>query len=90
MNTTVQGGRLRKVECAYICSKGWFSMIVTAFTSAIDMIPGKGHKGEPTEYLVEELWSSLRNSQVPVPESEGYAESTKRRSDAVEMRAVCE
>ncbi|KAL8724791.1 MAG: hypothetical protein Q9166_007748 [cf. Caloplaca sp. 2 TL-2023] len=37
--------------------------------------------------LVQELRSSLQHSQVLTPESEGYAESIKRWSDAVEMRA---
>lgn len=49
----------------------------------------KCRKG-PIEHLVQELRSCLHNSQVLIPESEGYAESIKRWSDAVEMRAVCE
>lgn len=41
------------------------------------------------EQLVQELRSSLQSSQVLTPGSEGYTESIKRWSDAVEMRAVC-
>lgn len=43
---------------------------------------------ETTERLVKELRASLHDSQVLTTESEGYAESIKRWSDAVEMRAV--
>ena len=45
---------------------------------------------ERTEHLVQELRSYLKDSKVLLPESEGYAESIKRWSDAVEMRAVCD
>lgn len=44
---------------------------------------------ERTEDLVRELQAYLKSSQVLVPGSEGYFESIKRWSDAVEMRAVC-
>ena len=45
---------------------------------------------ELIEQFVKELRSSLYNSKVLLPESEGYANSIKRWSDAVEMKAVRE
>ena len=38
--------------------------------------------------LVQELRASLKRSTVLTPNSEGYTESIKRWSDAVEKRAV--
>lgn len=43
---------------------------------------------ETVARLVQELRSSLQDSQVLTSESEGYAQSIKRWSDAVEMKAV--
>lgn len=40
--------------------------------------------------LVQELRASLHDSQVLTPHSEGYEDSIKRWSDAVERRAVCQ
>ena len=45
---------------------------------------------KPTRALVQELRASLKNSTVLTPESEGYTQSIKRWSDAVEKKAVRE
>ncbi|KAL8703408.1 MAG: hypothetical protein Q9201_003411 [Fulgogasparrea decipioides] len=51
------------------------------------MISETDERREPIQLLVQELRSSLQVSQILVPESEGYAQSIKRWSDAVEMKA---
>lgn len=43
---------------------------------------------EAIELLVHELRESLKSSAVLTPDSEEYAESIKRWSDAVERKAV--
>jgi hypothetical protein len=43
---------------------------------------------EKVKLLAAELRGALKHSAVVTPDSEGYAESIKRWSDAVEKRAV--
>jgi len=51
---------------------------------------GVQSKKDAVELLVQELNTSLKSPTVITPDSEGYAESIRRWSDAVEKRAVRE
>ena len=49
---------------------------------------GIENEKDAVELLVQELRTSLKSSTVITPDSEGYAVSIRRWSDAVEKKAV--
>lgn len=67
-----------------------FNYLLTQLQALITMVAPKTTIDDEARKarLVKELKASLKQSSVLTPDSEGYAESIRRWSDAMERKAV--